>query len=122
MNAPLTAAEVKAGLARLMSSALMTSAEGRKDDYTGALDAASDVRSDMGPRLWPFAKEWGMKGHAPGVIEDLGVALLLSRLSVEELFRLGTSTEAIHLFEKVERHRAERMKAYHGARGTKATS
>lgn len=111
-SAPLSKGEIREALDRLMASPLMTSAEGRKDDYTGALDAASDVRSDVGPRLSPFRKAWGLKGNVPCVIEDLAFALIAHRISAEELFRLGTSLEAMQLFEEVDARRAARMKSF----------
>jgi hypothetical protein len=108
-SSPLTTAEIRAGIARLMSSPYMKSAEGRKgddgaeDDWSGALYTASDVRSDAGPDFWPFAESAGAEHNVPGVIQDLGIALVLNRLSVEEIFRLGTSPEAITLLEENER-------------------
>lgn len=119
MKEPLRKAEIRAGVARLMSSPYMKSAEGRKgdegaeDDWTGALDTASDVRSNSGPRLFPFAEKWGLEGNVPGIIEDLGFTLIAQRTSVEEIFRLGTSPEAIALLEKNATWWAERVKAHH---------
>ncbi len=117
MKAPLTKAEIRAGIARLMASPLMTSAEGRKgddgkpDNYTGALDSAGDARCNTYPRLYDLGEKWGLEGNEPGVIEELGLALLLSRLTVEELFRLGTSPEAMALFEEYEaREKAWRVR------------
>lgn len=125
-NAPLAAAEIRAGIARLMSSPFMTSPEGRKsdsgkeDDYTGALDAACEVNSNRGPSLFPFAEKWGLEGNVPGVIEELGVALLKDRTSVEEIFRLGTSPEAVRLLEGHEAWWTARLKASHAERAAKA--
>ena len=122
-NAPLAAAEIRAGIARLMSSPFMTSASARKgedpgdpDNYTGALDTASDVRSNAGADFWPFAESAGAEHNVPGVIQDLGIALVLNRLSVEEIFRLGTSPEAIALLEENATRWAERVKAHHAER------
>jgi hypothetical protein len=116
-TSPLTKAEIREGLERLMASPLMTNAEGRKGDYLGAVDATSDARTDIGPRI----RDLGLKraGNVAGVIEDLGFALLAHRLTAEELFRLGTSAEAMQLFEETE-ERIARMKAFHAAPAKKA--
>jgi hypothetical protein len=121
---PLKKSEIREGIARLMASSGMTSAEGRKgedgkeDDFTGALDTACDLRSDAGPSLFRFAEKWGLEGNVPGVIRELGFALLMERVTPEELFRLGTSPEAIAMFEKHEKWWAERVRAHNAAEAT----
>ena len=123
-SSPLTAAEIRAGIARLMSSPFMQSPEGRRgddgkeDDFSGALYTAGDVNSNRGPSLWSFAETWGLEGNVPGVIEDLGIALLKQRLSVEELFRLGTSEEAVRLLEEEEALWVASLKALHPERAS----
>jgi hypothetical protein len=118
----LTDAEIRAGIDRLMSSPYMKSAEGRKgdegeeDDWSGALYTASDARSAAGPDLYPLAEKWGLEGNVPGIIEDLGFALLTERTSVEELFRLGTSEEAVRLLEQHEALWVKHLKAPHAER------
>jgi hypothetical protein len=128
VSARLSKAEIRAGVARLMASPFVTSPGGRKgdpgkeDDFTGALDASCDLRSDAGPSLWRFAEKWGLEGQVPGIIHELGFALLMERVSAEELFRLGTSPEAIVLLEEHVRRRDEKWKAYHEAKAAEATS
>jgi len=123
---PLKKSEIREGLARLMASPLMKSAEahrrddGEPDDYSGAADTACDFRSDAGPDLFDFAEKWGLEGQVPAVINELGFALLASRLTVEELFRLGTSPEAIRLFEEYKTRRDEDWDTYHAKKAAEA--
>lgn len=101
MSGPLTPCEVREGLDRLLSRRFMRA--GRDGDYTDAVDWTSEHRSNSSGALFgAFADDHGIPGNAPGVIEDLAVAFVLSRsgLTQEQLFRLGTSEEAIRLFEE----------------------
>jgi hypothetical protein len=105
-SAALAPAEIRAGVNRLMSSAYMKSPAGRQ--------------GDAGPSLFPFAEKWGLEGQVPGIIHELGFALLMERTTPEELFRLGTSEEAIRLLEEFHARWVERCEAAHAEHSAKA--
>ncbi len=97
----LNPAEVEAGLARLAACPSLAGPD--------AVDAVADLESGARPSPWDLARRQGIPADSrelPTVIAGLAAALVLSRLAVEEIFRLGTSEEAVRLFE--ERHRPPR--------------
>jgi hypothetical protein len=100
---PLADSEIREGLERLMRSALMTCPDARPKDaqgFSGASDMTSWFASGIGASLVDFADEHGLAPDVRRVIEDLALALVRSKLSVEDLFRFGTSPEAMRLFEQ----------------------
>ncbi|MDD5305517.1 MAG: hypothetical protein PHS14_20645 [Elusimicrobia bacterium] len=100
---PLTAAEIRAGIARLMASAFMTAPEGREatgHDFTEAIDATGQFRVDVGEDVSEIVDGYGVEINVACMTEDLAFALVTSRLTAAEIFTLGTSEDAIRLFEK----------------------
>jgi hypothetical protein len=99
-TARLTDAEIRDGMARLMTSALMTSPKGSIEEHGVAADWAAQFKvGDVAPPLENLAEAFGTNTNVASVIHDLAVALVTKRLCVEEIFRLGTSAEAMRLFE-----------------------
>jgi hypothetical protein len=99
-TARLTTAEIREGVDRLMTSALMTSPEGSVKEHGVAADWAAQFKvGDVDPPLENLAGAFGTNTNVASVIHDLAVALVTKRLCVEEIFRLGTSAEAMRLFE-----------------------
>ncbi len=99
----LTAAEVAAGLARLKAAPFMVRNVEYQDDPGSfrIADAATDFIFEAAPGFSEtFTAEHGIPAdqEEDSIIRDLAYALALSRLTPEELFRLGTSEEALRLF------------------------
>lgn len=102
-SASLTAAEIRAGVARLMSSDLMTNPAGRIDTghgFTEVTDAVHQFRADAGEDVSEIVKRYGVDRNVRTVIESLAFSLVTSRLTKAEIFTLGTSEEAIRLVEE----------------------
>ena len=92
---PLTGVEINEGLKRLMSSALM-----RASDFNHAADLTAQFRcADVDRSFSALAECIETRAKVTCVIFDLAVALVTSRLTESEVFRLGTSEEAMQLFE-----------------------
>jgi hypothetical protein len=103
MSAPLTPLEVKAGLARLNAARFMAWNHEYQDEPGGYIigDAASDFIFELAPKLSDtFDAEHGIPTDQDisSIIQSLAFALVLSRLAHEDVFRLGTSEEALRLF------------------------
>lgn len=106
-SAPLTPDEIRDGLARLMTSPFMTSEDARRkweaddDDFECAADWAAQFKvQDSAARFHKLAEVSGTSGNVPSIIHDLAVALVTHRLGENEVFRLGTSEEALRFFEE----------------------
>jgi hypothetical protein len=100
---PLRKADIRAGLDRLMASDLMTNPAGRVDTghgFTETLDAVNQFRGEGGKDVSEIVKSYGVDREVRSVIESLAFELVMSRLTEAEIFRLGTSEEAIRLFEE----------------------
>ena len=94
---PLTKAEIRAGLARLMSSALIKASD---SNFELAADLAGQFRcADVDRSFSALSERCELGDRLTSVIFDLAVALVTSRLTESEAFRLGTSEEAMRLFE-----------------------
>jgi hypothetical protein len=94
---PLTDAEIREGIDRLMSSALIRSSD---SDVEHAANLAGQFRcADVDRAFSALEERCGVGHQLTSVIFDLAVALVTSRLTESEVFRLGTSPEAMRLFE-----------------------
>jgi hypothetical protein len=91
---PLTDAEIRAGLERLRSSALI-----KVRDAEWAADLTCNFKLNVGLPISELTGPYGIEKGTACVIQDLAVALVTKRLMKEETFRLGTSPEAMQLFE-----------------------
>jgi hypothetical protein len=89
----LTTAEIRKGMKRLESSALM-----KTDDAAWAQDLTCNFKLNVGLPISEL-EAYGLNRGTACVIQDLAVALITKRLTKEETFRLGTSPEAMQLFE-----------------------
>jgi hypothetical protein len=97
---PLTDLEIRTGLKRLESSALMKASSAMKTGGAGwAYDLTCNFKLNVGPPPSEIAKAYGSADATAAVIRDLAVALFTKRLTANEAFRLGTSPEAMQLFE-----------------------
>lgn len=104
-SAPLTPAEIKQGFHRLTAAPFMNIE--LKQDHDGRrtladeLDVLNFKLDPVEPSLEtiPLPRFRDQKPHQiRSIIVDLAVALVVSRLTPEEAFKLGTSAEAIDLF------------------------
>jgi hypothetical protein len=89
----LTDAEIREGIARLTSSALIKARPDSAGDLTGTF------KVNVGVPILELRDAYGIDSETACVIFDLAVALVTSRLSRSEIFTLGTSEEAMRLFE-----------------------
>ena len=93
----LTDAEIRAGLARLTSSALIKASD---SNFELAADLVGQFRcADVDRSFSALSERCELGEKLTSVIFDLAVALVTSRLTESEAFRLGTSKEAMQLFE-----------------------
>jgi hypothetical protein len=93
----LTDAEIRVGTARLMSSALIKASD---SNFEHAANLSGQFRcADVDRSFSALAERCELGGKLASVIFDLAVALVTSRLTEGEVFRLGTSKEAMQLFE-----------------------
>jgi hypothetical protein len=92
------------------------SADGRlRNQGLARLDKAGAFRGSADTGLYPLSSAGAKRGEVSvlfdlaaseaAVIVDLAAALVVSRLTAAEAFRLGTSPEAIALFEETEARR-----------------
>jgi hypothetical protein len=100
----LTAAEIKQGFHRLSAAPFMN-VEFEQNEYQHTLADTLDVLNfkldPVEPSLEtiPLPRFRDQEPHTiRSIIVDLAVSLVVSRLTPEEAFKLGTSAEAIELF------------------------
>jgi hypothetical protein len=93
----LTDAEIREGIDRLMSSALIKASDSK---FEHAANLAGQFRcADVDRSSSALEERCDIGDRLTSVIFDLAVALVTSRLTENEAFRLGTSKEAMQLFE-----------------------
>lgn len=103
-NAPLTDAEIKQGFHRLAAAPFMN-VEFEQSEYVRDLADVLDVLNFKLDPVEPSLETIPLprfRDQEPYVIRsiivDLAVSFVVSRLTPEEAFKLGTSAEAIELF------------------------
>ena len=101
---PLTTAEINQGFHRLTSAPFMNV------EFEQSHEGTRDLADKLDVLNFKFVPEPSLetiplprfRGQEPDVIQsiivDLAVSLVVSRLTPEETFKLGTSAEAIELF------------------------